>query len=813
VLAVEKEKAKDYKGALDQYGQWVSRNGGDMVAEKAMHRLADGQKDTAALMDALVRLNREKNVDNAYTFQLAELDYKRSGNVAGVERIVKVHPEWKHGKSILVKEYLRQNAIAKLLPLQGFLLAESKTNKDLLEPLAQLYVMQKKPLLANQAYHDLLVANPKDREIFTKVHKYSAANNSPYMNDVLRIGYESFPDDMDVKRAYAATLGKTPKALGIYQEILAKETDVKVVAKALDIALALNQTQAASALLDKWINIESKDPKVWEQALAVHTQMANKPRMIEDLEQLVRFYPARKELPLQLARLYEDQKQPDKAADMYQKALALDSKNKGVQSKLVSLLIAQKREGELRELLLSIDKNDPGANEAQFMLAKMYLADNDRDRAYVFATKALRNQPTNPEYLALLPQTVVSDEQVMANFDALQKFALQPGAKPELQALVARGYAKKKNWPLAAKLFSEAYAKNPRLLDGNRDAVIALNEVKNYELAGKLAESYLAKDDKDRQVREIQVSAYTATGKPPEKMREALKGLIAVDPDGRRFYMRLAQLDLAVRDSSMAIVHAREWLDKNPKDANGWRFLLPLVAKRPGSEDVYIVVLEKLVELEPATRARYDLELGNLYFDKGSYEEAEKSLANAAKSSPANAKLWYRLGETQMKLRKDKESYVQFGRAYQLEPSNLTYARAYSRSVDTKDEIRANLPLFKTLAANGPSVEERKKLGQAYFLNGDFANAAKEFDWQLQGDPSLGSTDPMYADVYMKTGQTAKARGLYEQRLVQDPNNLVVLETVAGIYKVEGNQKAYVSTVEKKRSQASTRWKATRRPT
>ncbi|HKP95407.1 MAG TPA: tetratricopeptide repeat protein [Fibrobacteria bacterium] len=796
-LAVEKEKAKDYKGALDQYGQWVSRNGGDLAAVKAMHRLADMQKDTAALMDALVRLNREKNADNAYKFQLAELDYKRSGSLVGVERLVKTHPEWKRGKEILVKEYLRQNAMIKLLPLQGFLLAESKTNKDLLEPLGDLYVMQKKPLQANIAYHDLLVANPKDRDIFLKVHKYSAANNSPYLPDVLRIGYQSFPDDMDVKRAYAATLGKTAEALAVYQEILAKETDVKVVARALDIALALNQTQAAAALLDKWINIESKDPKVWEQALAVHTRMGNKPRMVEDLEQLVRFYPSRKEFPLQLARLYEDQKQPDKAADMYQKALALDPRNKGVQSKLVSLLTAQKREGELRDLLLSIDKNDPTANEAQFLLAKSYLAENDRDRAYVFATKALRNQPANPEYLALLPLTVVSDEQVMANFPALEKFALQPNAKPELQALVARGYAKKKNHVMAAKLFSEAYAKNPRLLDGNRDAVISLNEAGNFELAGKLAESCLAKDDKDRRIREIQVNAYAATNKPPEKMRSALNGLVAVDPDGKKYSLRLAQLDLAVKDTSAAIVHAREWVDRNPKDANAWRFLLPLVAKRPGQEDTYIMVLEKLVQLEPATRARYDLELGSLYFEKGDYEDAEKSLANAVKGSPANARLWYRLGETQVKLRKEKESFVQFGRAYQIEPGNLTYARAYSRSVDTKEEIKANLPLFKTLAQNGPSVEERKKLGQAYYLNGDYANAAKEFDWQLQGDPSLGSTDAMYADAYMKTGQAAKARGLYEARLQTDPNNLQVLEALAGIYKVEGNQKGYVATVEK----------------
>ncbi|MBW8889776.1 MAG: tetratricopeptide repeat protein [Fibrobacteres bacterium] len=822
-LAQEREKSKDYKGALDQYSAWVSRNGGDLASVKAMHRLATQTGDTAALMDALVRLNREKVVDPAYRFQLAELDYKRSGNVGGVERLVKTHPEWKVGKGILVKEYLRTHAMPKLVPLQGFLLAESKTNKELLEPLADLYAMQKKTLQANIAYHDLLLAYPKDRETYTKVVKYSEANKSPYLPDVYRIGYEAFPDDMDVKRSYAATLGNTPKALAIYQEILEKETDVKIISKALGIALALNQTQAAAALLDKWTNVEPKEPKVWQQALAVHTQMHNVPRMIEDLEQLSRFFPNNKDYPLQLARLYEDGKQPDKAADMYQKALALDPKNKAVQNKLISLFTAQNRQPELRDLLLSIDKNDPTAHEAQYMLAKMFLADNDRDRAYVYATKALRNQPNNQLYLSLLPQTVITDEQVMANFPALEKFALLPGAKPELQVLVARGYAKKKNWIFANRLFADAYAKNPKLLDGNRDAVIAMSEAKNWPMAGKLADAYLQGapsapatppggatgnppanapvnapgTDKDLVIQQIRYNAYVATAQPPEKLREALKGLVAVDPDANKYYLRLAQLDLAAHDTSVAVAHAREYLAKNPKETAGWKFLLPLVAKKPGQEDIYIQTLEKLVVLDPGMRARYDLELGNLYFEKGDFEGAEKSLSSAVKTSPANASLWFKLGETLVKLRKDKEAADKYARAYHLEPNNLTYARAYVRSVDTRDEIKANLPLFKTLAANGPSVDERKKLGMAYYLNGDYANAAKEFDWQLQGDPTVGTTDPMYADAYMKTGQTKKAQGLYEQRLATDPNNLPILETLAGIYKASGDQKDYVATVEK----------------
>src|SRR5690606_13738094 len=114
VLTVEKEKAKDFKGAIAQYGEWVSRNSADEVALKSLHRLADQEKDTASLMDALVRLTRKKQPDPAYVFQLAEVDYVRSGNISEIERLVKLHPNYSRGKTILVKAHYKRGNFAKL---------------------------------------------------------------------------------------------------------------------------------------------------------------------------------------------------------------------------------------------------------------------------------------------------------------------------------------------------------------------------------------------------------------------------------------------------------------------------------------------------------------------------------------------------------------------------------------------------------------------------------------------------------------------------------------------------------------------------
>ena len=123
---------------------------------------------------------------NQFAYGQVESPYG-SGALAGIEALVKKHPDYKRGKGILVKEYIRTNNKAKLAPLESFLVAEARTDKNLLEPLADLYAMQRMKAKANVAYLELLKANPKDRAVFNKVRKFSSENESPYMGEVLAI--------------------------------------------------------------------------------------------------------------------------------------------------------------------------------------------------------------------------------------------------------------------------------------------------------------------------------------------------------------------------------------------------------------------------------------------------------------------------------------------------------------------------------------------------------------------------------------------------------------------------------------------------
>gem|GEM_PF-5721038 len=800
-LAQESEKAKDYPAALENYDAWVSRNDDDLTALKSMHRLAEQQKDTTRLFEALVRLNRQKTVPQEYKRQLAEIDYARSGAIGGIEKVLQTDKAWSQGQSLVVRDYLRKNDMRKLLPHIDFIEAESKRDASLFEPLGDLYAMQKKNALANNAYLQALKARPKDKALFDKVVDYAKATQSPTLDDVLKLGVGAFPDDRGLKVAYAKSLGKTPPALDVYQDLIEKEPSVEILAQGVDIAVELKRYPLALSWLELWSKKETGSEKVWEKTLSVAELAGNKAKSLEALEKLTQISPQDKGFALELAKAYEEQRQGSKAFEAYQRLLGLDLKNGVVLGKVIALAKTQNKMDDIKDVLLQAEQANPSAHEAQYELAKLYLKDGDKERAYGYLNKALRTQPANAEYQELLPKVVVTEGQILDHLPAIEKLAGQAGASAELQLLAARGNSAKKNTLGAAKWYGMVYAGKRGLIEGRKEPIQVLFAAKNYEAAGQLADLYLQNEPKDPEIRGIQVASLEATKAPASKLREAMTRWVEVDRSAEeKRLMDLAALDLAVRDTAAAVKHAKAWTESHPKDMDAQLFLSPLLKGKAGEDQAYLNTLLALSKGDPKSKGKYDRELAGLYFQRGDFEEAQTyylAAAAAAAAAPGDAGLWFRLGETETKLRKEASAKKRFEKAYSLSPANPVYARTYGALVDSADEIKANQPLWRYLATQNPSVEERRKLAQSLYLNGDFGGSALQWDYLAKSDPKIGLSEPMVADAYLRSGQTAKARALFEERLKTDPDDLRLLQQVADIYKQEGNAKGYGETLER----------------
>jgi len=804
-LAHDKEKAGQPAEALALYSQWGFRHQEDAPSLKTYRDLADKQKDTTALIEALRYLINLKDADRNHRFQLAEVYFSRSGETKELEDLIKANPDYRQGKRLLISEYHSKHAWEQLAALEPFLASESVTNSDLLEALADLYAHQKKIEQAHQVYYSWLAVRRKDREVFDKVYDYARDNKSPNLVPILKLGNESFPQDLALKADYAASLGLSRSALDVYQDLLAKQPDNgDAVARAAEISKAIGDRGAEAKWSKRWSEMKPDDEKPWRYLMESLNPGSEKAKLADAMEGLMRILPGNSELILNLARLQEELGRYDKAIGLYRNALYLSPKDKPVRDRLIALMKEKGKKEDLADVLTEIQNIDSSAHEAQFELAKLYLQKGDKEKAYAYLSTALDQSPLNQNYQKLMPKAIHNREQTLKHFKLMQEIAgraetsRSDAGNADLFVLLGQGYVYQGKWEEAAANFAIAYRLVPKRLAGDRDVLIDCYRGKNYALAAELAEKYFQQNqDFDKEIRQIQILCYEKTMKDPAVIRQTLQLLLAFDKENAGGQLRLAELDLRVKDTAAAITNIRNCLTTSPNELRGYKMLLPLVSPiHQAQRETYVVVLEKLIQLDSARKADYQIQLADFYFGRKTYKQTARLLSEVVEARPKDAETWFRLGQCRSQLQVGDQGISCFKKAYGLQPSNLTYAHTYAQSLDKPEEFKANLKLYQFAEDRGPSLHERFGLAMAYFYNGDQTNAAKSWDKVIGEKQMEGKFIPEAALAYIRTSQPAKALPLYQLRLEHEANRLGLLDTLCGLYGKTGDDKGRVSMLE-----------------
>ena len=804
-LAREKEKAGQAAEALAYYSQWTFRHQEDVMALKAMCDLAEKQKDTSSLIEALRYLTHMKGADRAHRFQLAELYFARSGETKELEELVKINPDYRQGKLLLVWEYHAKRAFAQLALMEPFLAAEAADNAALLEPLADLYAWQKKTAQAHQAYYQWLAVKRKDRNVFDKVYDYAKDNKAPNLTSILKLGVESFPQDNGLLADYAASLGNSRSALEAWQSLLARDAGNEVaIAKAAELARGLGDKAAAARWAARWTEVKPLEEKPWRYLIDALDPNSQKAKLADALEGLLRLQSGNLELILKLARLQEDLGRADKAIGLYRNALYLAPKDKSIRDRLITLMKSKGKKEELADVLTEIQNIDTSAHEAQYELAKLYLQKKDKTKAYAYLSTALELSPLNQTYQRLLPHAIHSQQQILKHFKLMQEIAARgetsrsSADNADLFLLLAQGYAVQGKWDDAASHYAVAYKLEPKTLLGDRDAVMAAYRGKNYQLTGELAERFAeVSPEFDKEIRQVQILSYEKTMKDPAVIRKSLQMLLAMDKENAGGLLRLAELDLRAKDTSAAIGNIRACLTTSPNELRGYKMLLPLINTAKVSERVtYVVVLEKLAQLDSAAKADHLIRLADFYFARKTYRQAARLLSEVVELRPKDGDSWYRLGQCRNQLQVGDLGVECFKKANALQPSNVAYAHTYAQALRTPEEFKSALKLLQFTEDRGPSLHERYALAMSYFYNGDEQGSAKA--WDRYGSAMTGEAKwiPEAALAYVKTGQAGKALGCYRLRMEREPDNIGLLDTLCVLFTKTGDDKGRVGTLE-----------------
>jgi tetratricopeptide (TPR) repeat protein len=805
-LARDKEKAGQAAEALAFYSQWTFRHQEDATALKAYRDLAERQKDTTSLIEALRYLTQIKGGDRAWRFQLAELYFARSGETKELEELVKANPDYRQGKLLLIWEWHAKRAFAQLAALEPFLAVEAAGNAALLEPLGDLYAWQKKIPQAHEAYFHWLAVKRKEKDVFDKVYAFARENKGANLQAILKLGVESYPQDNDILADYAASLGTTRSALESYQNLLAKQPqDGELVAKAAELARALGDKGAQAKWAKRWSEIKPLEEKPWHWLIEALDPVSQKVQTADAMEGLLRLQSGNLELILKLARLEDETGHPDKAIGLYRNALYLAPKDKSIRDRLITLMKSKGKRDELADVLTEIQNIDSSAHEAQYELAKLFLQKGDKVKAYAYLGNALELAPLNQTYLRLLPHAIHGKPQIGKHFKQLQALAGRPEtsrSNPEsadLFLLLAQGFAAQGQWEQASAHYAIAYKLAPKPLLGDRDAVMAVYRGKNYPLTAELADRFIeVNPDFDKEIRQVQILAYEKTSQDPAKIRKALQMLLSMDKENAGGLLRLAELDLRAKDTAAATANIRSCLTTSPNEARAYKMLLPLINPAIQQQRVtYVVVLEKLAQLDSAQKADHLIRLAGFYFGRKTYRQASRLLSEVVELRPKDAESWYRLGQSRNQLQVGDQGVDCFRKAYALEPSNAAYAHTFAQALNTPAEFKANLKLYQFADDRGPSLHERYGLAMAYFYNGDAAASAKAWDrYASANDKAEPKWIPEAALTYARTNQPAKALPLYRLRLDREPDNLGLLDTLCGLFAKTGDEKGRVAMLE-----------------
>ncbi|HLP39965.1 MAG TPA: hypothetical protein VK465_00535, partial [Fibrobacteria bacterium] len=812
-LAREKEKAGAADEALRHYSQWAFRHQDDAAALFAYRNLAEKSKDTSALIEALRYMTRLPGADRGHRFQLAELYFVRSGETKEIETLVKENPDWTHGKLLLVREWHGDGAWDRLATLEPFLASESRNRADLLEPLADLYAQKKKIAEAHQAYHGWLAVRKTDRVAFDKVYRYARDNKSPYLTAILRQGTESFPKDVDLLASYAAALGVTRSGLDAWTAVLEKRPDnVEAASQAALVAKAVGDRPAVLKWSKRWSELAASTEKPWRllvEALDPPQTSQEKAALADAQEGLLRLLPGDAALIQRLAGLQESLGRYDKAVALYRNLLYLAPKDRAVREKLISLMKEKSRKEDLAEVLAEIQSLDSSAHEAQFELAKLALQKQDQEKAYAYLTAALEQSPLNQVYQQLLPRAIHNQEQIQKHFKLMQEIAARPGtsrsdaANADLFLQLARGYAAKSppEWEQASAHYAVVFKLAPARLRDAREPILAAYQGKDFALAASLAEAYFAGHPEfDKELQQILILAYEKTQRNPALIRKALKDLLTFDKENAGGLIRLAELDLRAGDTTAAIGNIRACLQTSPNEIRAYRMLLPLMAGREKERVTYVVVLEKLAQLDSASRDVHQLKLADFYAARKNHRQTARLLSEVADARPNDAQVHFRLGQARNHLGVGDLGVSCFKRAHEIEPTNVQYAHTYAQALQTPKEFKENLRLFLFVDEKGPSLHERRGLAMAQFHNNNLQASANAWDKALAHERAAAGFEerfvPEAALAYLGTQQHAKALPLYRARLPREGGSLGLLDTVFLIHDKMGDEKGRTGALE-----------------
>jgi tetratricopeptide (TPR) repeat protein len=814
-LAEIRVKQKKPKHAIKHYEQWVSRNPKDKKALEDFYVLAQAAKDTSRLLNITEMLTRIPNTHSKYRYAFAEIKFLKLNDLQELRELVKKNPKYKNGRKLLVKHYLKENNITKLLPYENFMALESKQDKTLLPAYAEVLANKKKFRQANTAYYQALAVMKKDKKFFRKVLVFSVKHKSPHLKSVLEHGYKNYPQDLDVKYQYAKSLGQTDKALAVIQEVLKSDPGrLEAVQFGAETAVKLKKTSLAIKMLNNWTRLNPTDSKPWGMLVEIYQAKKDTTRLVSALQKMGELSPNDHKIAFRTGVIFKQIKKNTPARDYLQRAVDMAPKNTRYQRELGLVLVASKQYGYAKKYLLAAYSPKTFDEEVSYGLYKVYRAEKNTKESIKHLRALAGKKPTQKKYaypLAKLEAKAGNPKRVIT---ILENPTLKPKLSARMSFLLLKAYVESKQSSKAASYGMILTRKFPKQAGQSSELAILFYHQKKTREAREILDKLV------RTKPSQEVFYYKGRIEFDKRnWKEAVKHFKKAEGYSKEVNDYLGQSYSNLKQYKKAIIAYENYY----RQVNQKTLLPKLYDLYKKSKDSLGIhdILERLVKAYPAN-LDYKADLAAAYLARGETQKAVSQFQVILKKRPTNAKAnlymgianarsnkcksavkqlniglkkhsdnpegWKLLGNCQLRLKQKSSALNAFKKAFKLNPKD--YDVAIEKMKLTKSLRRTSeLPqaYADVVKVDSNHVEATSALAKIEHKKKNYKAAEALYKRVVNHTQDNKNVWANYAQVLLEMKKVRQARDAFQRAVDLGATGVDIKISLARIYIEDGN--------------------------
>ena len=382
------------------------------------------------------------------------------------------------------------------------------------------------------------------------------------------------------------------------------------------------------------------------------------------LEELARLLPAEGAGALRdLGRVLADQKQLDRAAALYRRAVAVERRDTEAWRRLAELEESRRRYEEARKAWEGLVRQDPDDPEGLVALGRLSLRSGNSDAARAYFEQAVHVAPHEVEVRVRVAFAWL-DARRPADAIAVVDEGLRTSVDGRL--LYARGLAlrEERRWAEAAAAFGAVATGDPDL-DVAAIAVRASVLAQSGKAAAGLSLLDAALAGRPGDARLVTARAYVLerAGRAAEAV-SYLETQLRPQPRNERLLFSLGVAQDRAGDRPGAIATMRRLIEESPDNAEAMNFVGYSLAEKGERLDEAEVLVTRALEIEPDNGSFLD-SLGWIQFQRGDVAGAVITLEKAEALSGPEPTILEHLGDAYLRTRRDADAARAWRRAIQ----------------------------------------------------------------------------------------------------------------------------------------------------